>query len=83
MEQLMTKELTRMRVLVSGKLQRMPQVTKRRDPICGSVADTGDLTSPTSPWRISRTAAVCASWSGRSTAAYTSSCPDRSSASTA
>ncbi|KAI5000389.1 hypothetical protein ZWY2020_004978 [Hordeum vulgare] len=30
----------------------MPQVTKRRDPIYGSVADTGDLTSPTSPWRI-------------------------------
>jgi hypothetical protein len=30
----------------------MPQVTKSRDPICGSVADIGDRTSPTRPWMI-------------------------------
>ncbi|MQL73850.1 hypothetical protein Taro_006212 [Colocasia esculenta] len=30
----------------SGKLHKIPQVTYSLDPICGNVADTGDLTRP-------------------------------------
>lgn len=30
----------------SGKLHKIPQVTYKREPICGSVAETGDLTKP-------------------------------------
>lgn len=30
----------------SGKLHRMPQVRNNLDPICGRVAETGDLTKP-------------------------------------
>jgi hypothetical protein len=30
----------------SGKLHKMPHVRNNLDPICGRVADTGDLTNP-------------------------------------
>jgi len=33
-------------LLTWGKLYRTPQVRKMRDPICGSVAMTGDLVIP-------------------------------------
>ena len=30
----------------SGKLHKIPQATYNLEPICGSVAETGDLTKP-------------------------------------
>lgn len=48
-DQLITRELTRTCVLVSGKLHKTPQVRNNLDPICGKVAETGDLTNPTRP----------------------------------
>jgi len=33
----------------------MPQVRNSLEPICGRVAETGDLTKPTNPWRICST----------------------------
>jgi hypothetical protein len=45
-DQLMTRVVTRMWDRVSGKLHKMPHVRNNLDPICGRVADTGDLTNP-------------------------------------
>jgi len=36
----------------SGKLHKMPHVRNNLDPICGRVADTGDLTRPSKSIRF-------------------------------